>query len=116
MKCLLGMGGGGGSSSVSINPATRLAEGGIVDSPTIALIGEAGPEAVVPLGSSFGADMLGSTLGSSGSGSGQTVINIQCSGNITSSEESLANTIMQKIMEKTNLIGGNLDATWATGR
>jgi phage-related minor tail protein len=27
----------------------RMAEGGIVSSPTLALIGEAGPEAVVPL-------------------------------------------------------------------
>jgi phage-related minor tail protein len=30
----------------------RLAEGGIVSSPTLALIGEAGPEAVVPLSGS----------------------------------------------------------------
>jgi SLT domain-containing protein len=29
-----------------------LAEGGIVDRPTLALIGEAGPEAVIPLGGS----------------------------------------------------------------
>ena len=32
-------------------PITPLAEGGIVNSPTLALIGEAGPEAVVPLNS-----------------------------------------------------------------
>ena len=32
-------------------PLTALAEGGIVNSPTLALIGEAGPEAVVPLNS-----------------------------------------------------------------
>lgn len=32
----------------------RLAEGGIVNSPTLALIGEAGPEAVVPLGKGKG--------------------------------------------------------------
>jgi hypothetical protein len=32
----------------------KLASGGIVSSPTLALIGEAGPEAVVPLGDDFG--------------------------------------------------------------
>ena len=36
-------------------PKTHLASGGIVTSPTVALIGEAGPEAVVPLGSNLGA-------------------------------------------------------------
>tara|TARA_R100001082_G_scaffold48567_1_gene26178 strand:+ start:22528 stop:23829 length:1302 start_codon:yes stop_codon:yes gene_type:complete len=35
----------------SFFPLTALAEGGIVNSPTLALIGEAGPEAVVPLNS-----------------------------------------------------------------
>lgn len=42
--------------------APRLAEGGIVNRPTLALIGEAGPEAVVPLGR--------------GGGFGNTVINV----------------------------------------
>ena len=32
----------------------KMARGGIVTRPTIALIGEAGPEAVVPLGASSG--------------------------------------------------------------
>jgi phage-related protein len=36
-----------------------LAEGGIVNSPTLALIGEAGPEAVVPLDKAYGAAALG---------------------------------------------------------
>ena len=35
----------------SLFPIPELAEGGIVNSPTLALIGEAGPEAVVPLNS-----------------------------------------------------------------
>jgi SLT domain-containing protein len=54
-----------------------LAEGGIVNSPTFALIGEAGPEAVVPLGSSnssvFGApgvSPLDMNAVSAGGGSG----------------------------------------------
>lgn len=40
---------GGQSFGVNIPKIPALAEGGIVNSPTLALIGEAGPEAVVPL-------------------------------------------------------------------
>ena len=64
----LGAGLGGGIGTLLSHPAndtsgwlggvpTHLAGGGIVDSPTVALIGEAGPEAVVPLsggGAGFG--------------------------------------------------------------
>lgn len=42
------LGGQGPASTVARN-IPRMAEGGIVNSPTLALIGEAGPEAVVPL-------------------------------------------------------------------
>jgi len=41
--------GGQAPSAVVAKNIPRLAEGGIVNSPTLALIGEAGPEAVVPL-------------------------------------------------------------------
>jgi SLT domain-containing protein len=43
-------------AAAGIHPvrAKKLAEGGIVTRPTFALIGEAGPEAVIPLGSSGG--------------------------------------------------------------
>jgi hypothetical protein len=41
--------GGQAPSAVVAKKIPRLAEGGIVTSPTLALIGEAGPEAVVPL-------------------------------------------------------------------
>jgi hypothetical protein len=41
--------GGQAPSAVVAKKIPRLAEGGIVSSPTLALIGEAGPEAVVPL-------------------------------------------------------------------
>jgi hypothetical protein len=41
--------GGQAPSAVVSKKIPRLAEGGIVNSPTLALIGEAGPEAVVPL-------------------------------------------------------------------
>ena len=40
---------GGGSVGIKIPNIPKLAEGGIVSSPTLAMIGEAGPEAVVPL-------------------------------------------------------------------
>jgi phage-related minor tail protein len=36
--------------TITLPRIPQLADGGIVDKPTIALIGEAGPEAVVPLG------------------------------------------------------------------
>jgi hypothetical protein len=48
----------------------RLAEGGFVDSPTLALIGEAGPEAVIPL----------EKMGSMGMGGGTTNVTINVSG------------------------------------
>jgi hypothetical protein len=41
--------GGQAPSAVVAKKIPRLAEGGIVSSPTLALIGESGPEAVVPL-------------------------------------------------------------------
>jgi hypothetical protein len=41
--------GGQAASAVVAKKIPRLAEGGIVSSPTLALIGESGPEAVVPL-------------------------------------------------------------------
>jgi len=43
-----GFGGGGGT-------VPQLAEGGLVTRPTLALLGEAGPEAVVPLEKAIGA-------------------------------------------------------------
>jgi hypothetical protein len=41
---------GGKGFSLDIPQIPKLAEGGIVRSPTLAMIGERGPEAVVPLG------------------------------------------------------------------
>jgi hypothetical protein len=40
----------------------RLAEGGIVTSPTIAMIGERGPEAVIPLNRAGGMGMGGANI------------------------------------------------------
>ncbi|MCR4339374.1 MAG: phage tail tape measure protein [Gemmatimonadaceae bacterium] len=63
---------------------TAMALGGIVTSPTRALIGEAGPEAVIPL------DRAG--------GMGATIINVTVSGNITRSEKDLADIVSREIM------------------
>lgn len=56
---------GASNSSIVIPNIPKLAEGGIVSSPTIAMIGEAGPEAVVPL----------SKMGNMGGGGATIVIN-----------------------------------------
>lgn len=51
---LASMGGVGGSGVFTIPEVPKLAEGGIVTKPTLALIGEAGAEAVVPLNGRHG--------------------------------------------------------------
>lgn len=57
----------------------EMAVGGIVTGPTLALIGEAGPEAVVPLSGTKGRDYsLG--IGGAGSGRGDVVVNVMVSG------------------------------------
>jgi len=43
------LGGGGGGISGSLTEMTMLAKGGIVTRPTLGMVGEAGPEAVIPL-------------------------------------------------------------------
>lgn len=45
---------GGGSVGIGTPNIPELAKGGIVDRPTLAIIGEAGPEAVVPLNGRYG--------------------------------------------------------------
>jgi len=57
----------------------EMAVGGIVTGPTLALIGEAGPEAVVPLSGTQGRNYsLG--IGGAGSGRGDVVVNVMVSG------------------------------------
>ena len=70
-----------------LNRMPMLADGGIVNSPTAALIGEAGPEAVIPL----------SRMGSMG---GSTV-NIVVNGSVTS-EGDLVNAIRNAILQGQN--------------
>jgi SLT domain-containing protein len=47
-----------GGKGINIPEIPNLAAGGIVTSPTIARIGEAGPEAVIPLGGGGGGGMM----------------------------------------------------------
>ena len=61
----------------------KLATGGIVTTPTTALIGEAGPEAIIPL------NRMGSMSGSS--------VNIVINGSVTT-ESDLVNTIRNAIL------------------
>ena len=53
----LGGDGGGGGNTGSIRGFEAMATGGIVTSPTMALIGESGPEAVIPLNKAGGLGM-----------------------------------------------------------
>jgi hypothetical protein len=54
---------GGKTWGINIPHIPKLAQGGIIDRPTIAQIGEAGPEAVVPLENTSFVDKLASALG-----------------------------------------------------
>ena len=65
----------------------KLATGGIVNSPTIAMIGEAGPEAVVPL------NRMGSMGGST--------VNVVINGSVTT-EGDLVNAIRNALLQGQN--------------
>ena len=70
----------------------QLAHGGIVTKPTLALIGEAGPEAVVPLSKSFGSGGLGGSN-----------INIFIEGTIVSETE-MVESIGEALQNKLNVL------------
>jgi phage-related protein len=55
---------GGGTVGFNIPNIPQLAAGGIINSPTLAMVGEAGTEAVVPLENSGFVDNLSSSIGS----------------------------------------------------
>lgn len=54
----------GKSYGINIGKIPKLARGGIIDSPTLAMVGEAGKEAVVPLENTAFVDKLASAVGS----------------------------------------------------
>jgi len=79
---------------------THLASGGIVNSPTVALIGEAGPEAVIPL-SMLGSGGGGGNLGGSPGG---IVVNINGTVMSTSDQATLlGNMIAKQIAQQLKL-------------
>jgi hypothetical protein len=77
---------GGGEFGINIPQIPKLAEGGIVNSPTLAMIGEAGSEAVIPL----------SKMGGMGMGGMNIVINVQGS---VIQEKDLAVTVRDNIAQ-----------------
>lgn len=112
-----------GSALSSVIP--HFANGGILDSPTYALVGEAGPEAIIPLsdptrglalwqqaGQMLGVLPSGSSIGgsmalSSGYSGGGVVYNItvHASGNITRNERELGDIVSRAIIQKTKMQG-----------
>ena len=83
-------GGAGGLVGKAIGLIPGLAEGGIVTKPTLALIGEAGPEAVVPLRGTRSASDFDRPLGGGGGG---TVINMNGVTVVANSAEQLIASI-----------------------
>jgi hypothetical protein len=80
----------GGAISGALGKIPAFATGGIVNGPTLALVGEAGPEAIIPLSAFAG----GASLGGSGiGGGGGMVINI--TGNNISSQLDIRNMAQQ---------------------
>jgi hypothetical protein len=79
-------GGMGGTEGLSDSRITALADGGIVMGPQIALIGEAGPEAVIPL----------DRLSDMGMGSG---INITVNAGLVSTPDQIGQEIIQAIQK-----------------
>jgi len=82
---------GGGRVGFSIEQIPRLAEGAIVTSPTIAMIGEEGPEAVVPLSRGGGA--------AGGAGIGGDIVFKDCT--FTGNEEQIARNLYT-LISRTN--------------
>jgi len=88
----------GGAKIGNISPV-QLATGGIVTAPTLALIGEGGPEMVVPL-SGFNNGTVQPLAGGVGGGGGGTNINLYISGNTimdTNDINKLTNAISSRL-------------------
>ena len=68
-----------GGETIGLPTIPKLAKGGIVRSPTLAMIGEAGPEAVVPL-SGQNAKNAANQMGLGGGGGGPITITVNAGG------------------------------------
>jgi len=102
------IGGGAIGSALKFIGIPHLASGGIVTSPTLALIGEAGPEAVVPL---RGAKTSGVAPLSSGSGVGKT-INVHYNPIVTISgtQEQIVHKVQQMITDSHEQLISRIEA------
>ena len=93
----------GGSSSASTGTTTprvpRMATGGMVNSPTLALVGESGPEAVLPL-SQFPINQGAIGPLASSAGGAAPIINIYVSGNVTQNEKALADMVAERMQQR----------------
>ncbi len=90
----------GGASSV-LSSVPHFAQGGIVTGPTYALIGEAGPEAVIPLSSFAGGSSL---RGTGGGAAGSIVVNIMGGNYLDSSGATMiANAIGKQVLQQLKL-------------
>lgn len=81
----------------------RLASGGVVNSPTLALVGEAGPEAVLPL--SRYPIHPGAISSLAGTGRSAPTIIVNVTGNITESEEKLGDIVAAQMMRRVKMRG-----------
>ncbi len=96
-----GIFGGLSSTASSLLNVPHFATGGIVSSPTLALVGEAGPEAIIPLSSFAGGT---SFAGAGGGGAGQIVIQIQGGNYLDSTGATMiANAIGKQILQQLRL-------------
>lgn len=85
---------GGKSFGINIPEIPALAKGGIVDQPTLALIGESGPEAVVPLSSPQGRSAVGGVQISQGA------VQININGPVDQSSLGSIERIVQEALAK----------------
>lgn len=93
-----------GGDNVNFPKLNLLAQGGVVNSATLAVVGEAGPEAIMPLqNNTEWIDMLANKLNSAGgTGTGQPVnLTVQIG------EDKVANKLITLINEKTQMSGRN---------
>lgn len=92
-----------GGKGVNFPMIPRLARGGVVEQATLAVVGESGAEAVVPLENNLEwIDKLAAKINSSTGGSGQPIqLTVQIG------EEKIASQIIDLINEKTQMSGRN---------
>jgi hypothetical protein len=93
-------GGGYGAIVQNITVGAKMAAGGVVQSPTVSLIGEAGPEAVIPL----------DRMGEMGSGVTVNIIDQRKSGNIEQKESIGENGQPQIDVLITDVVRGGISA------